>query len=225
MGHRVHGSRSGRRQHPGTMRMASWWHRWSAGTMPIPQAREARRPRYIFRAVAHARQLRGAQTMKMIPLLPKEGSGVVDPAVTLAPTTPAPPPAEEGRRFQGGLRKNVPLAFTLHPLHFNLLKLAAKFFSKEQTIETARPPLLCLGFLAMRILPDADGRPCPISRFVAASSRAISIPHDRKRPYRCSLAVAVVGSHVRGSQHVSLRARSHERISGFHFHREFRPIL
>ena len=36
----------------------------------------------------------------MIPLLFKEGSGVVGPAVTLNPTPPPPPPAEEGSHFQ-----------------------------------------------------------------------------------------------------------------------------
>ena len=41
------------------------------------------------------------ETMKMIPLLFKEGSGVVGPAVTLNPPPPPPPPAEEGGHFQG----------------------------------------------------------------------------------------------------------------------------
>ena len=40
------------------------------------------------------------EIMKMLPLLFKEGSGVVDPNTT---TTPAPPPSEEGNHFQSSL--------------------------------------------------------------------------------------------------------------------------
>ena len=42
------------------------------------------------------------ETMKMIPLLGKEGSGVVAGRRGDHPPPPAPPPAEEGSRFQSG---------------------------------------------------------------------------------------------------------------------------
>jgi hypothetical protein len=85
--------------------------------------------------------------------------------------------------FSMPAKETARLAFTLYPLHFNLLKLAIRFFSKEQTLETVCAPLLYLGFLAMRIFTDADERPRAVSEFLAASSRAIPIPHGRKRPY------------------------------------------
>ena len=52
----------------------------------------------LLKAVGHAAGHAG--TVKMILLLLKEGSGVVNPVVTLAPTAPATPPAEEGSHFR-----------------------------------------------------------------------------------------------------------------------------
>ena len=114
----------------------------------------------------------------------KDGRGAWPCAPTLAAASGNAGRQAVPRRRRGYRRiRDARLAFTLYPLHFNLLKLAIRFFSKEQTLETVCAPLLYLGFLAMRIFTDADERPRAVSEFVAASSRAIPIPHGRKRPY------------------------------------------
>ena len=101
--------------------------------------------------------------MKMIPLLIKEGSGVVDQITDAATHHPlSPPPAEEGSQFHGSEECQRPHSLQ-YPTNDPLLPKAL-----PATLHTQRPQPFAAG-------PEAPRRPARLTSEVTRGS--ILYPH------------------------------------------------